>query len=59
MIIHERHQRVESEYFDRALLAYGRSGQECVRCGTEISRLVIGGRSSHFCARCQPPPRYR
>ncbi|WP_309130977.1 zinc finger domain-containing protein [Brevibacterium sp.] len=44
---------------DRALLVYGRGGQECVRCGTEIRRLVIGGRSSHFCPSCQKAPRYR
>ncbi|RBP67935.1 DNA-(apurinic or apyrimidinic site) lyase [Brevibacterium sanguinis] len=46
----------ESGYFDRALLAYGREGQECVRCGTPIRRLVIGGRSSHFCPKCQKAP---
>ncbi|WP_209323310.1 bifunctional DNA-formamidopyrimidine glycosylase/DNA-(apurinic or apyrimidinic site) lyase [Brevibacterium renqingii] len=49
----------ESGYFDRALLVYGRGGQECVRCGTEIQRLTVGGRSSHYCPVCQKPPRYR
>lgn len=49
----------ESGYFDRALLVYGRSGQECVRCGTEIAKMTIGGRGSHFCPNCQKPPRYR
>ncbi|MDN6123845.1 MAG: bifunctional DNA-formamidopyrimidine glycosylase/DNA-(apurinic or apyrimidinic site) lyase, partial [Brevibacterium sp.] len=49
----------ESGYFDRALLVYGRSGQECVRCGTEIEKMTIGGRGSHFCPNCQKPPRYR
>lgn len=49
----------ESGYFDRALLVYGRGGQECVRCGTEIQRLTVGGRTSHFCPVCQKPPRYR
>jgi formamidopyrimidine-DNA glycosylase len=33
--------------------AYGRSGQPCPRCGTPIRRMVIGGRSSFFCPRCQ------
>ncbi|WP_269457372.1 zinc finger domain-containing protein [Brevibacterium sandarakinum] len=46
-------------YFDRALLVYGRGGQECVRCGTEIEKMTIGGRGSHFCPNCQKPPRYR
>ncbi|MDN5910742.1 MAG: bifunctional DNA-formamidopyrimidine glycosylase/DNA-(apurinic or apyrimidinic site) lyase [Brevibacterium sp.] len=49
----------ESGYFDRALLVYGRGGQECVRCGTEIAKMTIGGRSSHFCPNCQRQPRYR
>ncbi|MCF2573017.1 bifunctional DNA-formamidopyrimidine glycosylase/DNA-(apurinic or apyrimidinic site) lyase [Brevibacterium sp. UCMA 11754] len=49
----------ESGYFDRALLVYGRGGQECVRCGTEIEKMTIGGRGSHFCPNCQRPPRYR
>ncbi|MGC3020175.1 MULTISPECIES: bifunctional DNA-formamidopyrimidine glycosylase/DNA-(apurinic or apyrimidinic site) lyase [unclassified Brevibacterium] len=49
----------ESGYFDRALLVYGRGGQECVRCGTEIARITVGGRGTHFCPECQKPPRYR
>ncbi len=49
----------ESGYFDRALLVYGRGGQECVRCGNEIQRLTVGGRGTHFCPVCQRPPRYR
>ncbi|WP_167197495.1 bifunctional DNA-formamidopyrimidine glycosylase/DNA-(apurinic or apyrimidinic site) lyase [Brevibacterium pigmentatum] len=49
----------ESGYFDRALLVYGRGGQECVRCGTEIVKITVGGRGSHFCPNCQKPPRYR
>ena len=49
----------ESGYFDRALLVYGRGGQECVRCGNEIQRLTVGGRGTHFCPVCQKPPRYR
>jgi formamidopyrimidine-DNA glycosylase len=49
----------ESGYFDRALLVYGRGGQECVRCGTEISKITVGGRGTHFCPNCQRPPRYR
>lgn len=34
-------------------LAYQRAGAPCLRCGTFISRIVIAGRSSHFCPRCQ------
>ncbi|MEZ4388837.1 MAG: bifunctional DNA-formamidopyrimidine glycosylase/DNA-(apurinic or apyrimidinic site) lyase [Candidatus Krumholzibacteriia bacterium] len=39
--------------FRRKLRVYGRAGEACPRCGGEIRRLVIGGRSSCFCADCQ------
>ena len=32
---------------------YGREGQPCLVCHTPIRRLVIAGRSSHYCPRCQ------
>jgi formamidopyrimidine-DNA glycosylase len=32
---------------------YSRTGEPCGDCGTTIQRLVIGGRSSHFCPACQ------
>jgi formamidopyrimidine-DNA glycosylase len=32
---------------------YGRHGDSCLACGTPIKRLVIGGRSTHFCPQCQ------
>jgi formamidopyrimidine-DNA glycosylase len=37
--------------------AYGREGKSCFRCGTQIKRAVIAGRSSYFCPRCQRRPR--
>jgi formamidopyrimidine-DNA glycosylase len=36
------------------LKVYGRASQPCPRCGTMIARVVIGGRSSHYCPCCQP-----
>lgn len=36
------------------LNVYGREGKPCRRCRTPIARIVMGGRSSHFCPRCQP-----
>ncbi|MDM8532617.1 bifunctional DNA-formamidopyrimidine glycosylase/DNA-(apurinic or apyrimidinic site) lyase [Anaerolineales bacterium HSG25] len=39
--------------FQNHFQAYGRTGQPCFTCGTEISRIVLGGRSTHFCSRCQ------
>ncbi len=35
------------------LNVYGRAGLPCPRCGTPISRILIGARSSHFCPKCQ------
>jgi len=33
--------------------AYGRTGEPCRRCSTPIRRTVVGGRSTHYCPRCQ------
>jgi len=33
---------------------YGRTGQECNVCGTKIERIVLGGRGTFFCPKCQP-----
>lgn len=43
----------ESGYFERSLTVYKKHGTPCKRCGTTIVREKIGGRSSHFCPRCQ------
>ena len=32
---------------------YGREGEPCWVCQTPIKRVVIAGRSSHYCPRCQ------
>jgi len=37
--------------------AYGREGRKCYRCGARIRRVMLAGRSSHFCPGCQPAPR--
>jgi len=37
--------------------AYGREGKNCFRCRTPIRRVIVSGRSSFFCPRCQPAPR--
>ena len=36
---------------------YQREGKPCFRCRTKIRRIIVAGRSSHFCPRCQPAPR--
>jgi len=32
---------------------YGREGESCLVCGSKIRRIVLAGRSSHYCANCQ------
>lgn len=39
--------------------AYGREGERCHRCRTPIRRIIVAGRSSYFCPKCQPAPRGR
>jgi formamidopyrimidine-DNA glycosylase len=35
------------------LAVYQRAGEPCLRCGRAIRRIVVGGRSTHFCSWCQ------
>ena len=44
--------------YELRLRVYQRTGEPCRRCGRSIRRIVIAGRSSHFCPRCQPRPRH-
>jgi formamidopyrimidine-DNA glycosylase len=45
--------------YQRHHRAYGREGKPCYRCRTPIRRVIVAGRSSHFCPNCQPAPRHR
>jgi formamidopyrimidine-DNA glycosylase len=38
------------------LAVYQRTGEPCLRCGSEVQRIIVGQRSTHFCPRCQPAP---
>lgn len=44
---------VNGNYQEESLV-YGRTGKPCHSCGESIRRVVIAGRSSHFCPQCQP-----
>jgi formamidopyrimidine-DNA glycosylase len=35
------------------LLAYGRVGRPCPRCGTALRKIVVGGRGTTYCPSCQ------
>ena len=43
---------VKGNYIDTAWV-FRRTGQPCHTCGTVISRIKLGGRSTHFCPQCQ------
>ncbi|WP_457630072.1 bifunctional DNA-formamidopyrimidine glycosylase/DNA-(apurinic or apyrimidinic site) lyase [Oceanithermus sp.] len=47
----------EPGYFQIEHRVYGRAGEACPRCGAGLQRVVLGGRSTHFCPVCQPPGR--
>jgi formamidopyrimidine-DNA glycosylase len=37
---------------------YQRDGKPCFRCKSTIRRIIVAGRSSHYCPRCQRAPRH-
>ena len=43
----------EPGFFQFQHRVYGREGEPCLTCGTPIKRVVIAGRSSHYCPKCQ------
>ncbi len=40
-------------FFQLEHRVYQRTGQPCRVCGTAIRRIVVGGRSTHYCPMCQ------
>lgn len=43
----------EPGYFKQSLRVYDREGEPCRKCGTPVKRVVLGQRSTFFCAACQ------
>jgi formamidopyrimidine-DNA glycosylase len=43
--------------FQDSFLVHRRAGEPCPRCGTTIRKIVVGGRGTYVCERCQPRPR--
>ena len=43
----------EEGFFQLQHRVYGREGEPCLICETPIKRVVIAGRSSHYCPKCQ------
>ncbi len=40
-------------FFQLEHRVYQRTGQPCLVCGTPIRRIIVGGRSTHYCPHCQ------
>lgn len=45
--------RGESGAFQHRHRVYDRAGKPCRKCKSPIERIVLGGRSAHFCPNCQ------
>ncbi|HEY2320702.1 MAG TPA: bifunctional DNA-formamidopyrimidine glycosylase/DNA-(apurinic or apyrimidinic site) lyase [Solirubrobacteraceae bacterium] len=43
--------------FQDLFQVHQREGEPCPVCGTAIRKLVVGGRGTYVCERCQPRPR--
>jgi formamidopyrimidine-DNA glycosylase len=43
----------EEGFFQLQHRVYGREGEPCLVCKTPIKRIVIAGRSGHYCPKCQ------
>ena len=43
----------EEGFFQFQHRVYGREGEPCLVCRTKIRRIVLAGRSSHYCSNCQ------
>jgi formamidopyrimidine-DNA glycosylase len=43
--------------FQDRFRVHRRAGEACATCGTQIVKMVVGGRGTYVCERCQPRPR--
>ena len=39
--------------FQKHHKVYGKTGEPCAVCGSKIRRIIVSGRSTHYCPRCQ------
>jgi formamidopyrimidine-DNA glycosylase len=46
----------KGDYLEHARV-FRRQGLACPVCGTIIQKIRVGGRGTHFCPKCQPPPK--
>jgi formamidopyrimidine-DNA glycosylase len=43
----------EEGFFQLQHRVYGRGGQPCLVCKTKIKKIVVAGRGTHYCPKCQ------
>ena len=43
----------EEGFFQIQHRAYGREGKPCLKCKTPIKKIVVAGRGTHYCPKCQ------
>jgi formamidopyrimidine-DNA glycosylase len=48
-----RDSRGERGAMQDEFIVHTREGEPCPRCGTQIRRIVVSGRSTYFCPGCQ------
>jgi formamidopyrimidine-DNA glycosylase len=52
-----RHVDGASGSFQDRFLVHRRAGEPCPKCGHAVRKIVVGGRGTYVCERCQPRPR--
>ncbi len=45
--------------FQDQFLVHRRAGEPCAVCGRKIVKMVVAGRGTYVCERCQPRPRVK
>ena len=45
--------------FQDRFLVHTLEGEPCLTCGTPIRKMVVGGRGTYVCEKCQPKPRVK
>ena len=39
--------------YQKSLKIYGRKGESCLGCNGKVQRMVVAGRGTNYCPRCQ------
>ena len=48
-------QKIDGEFITK-IKVYGRNGLACTACHHRIDKIMVGGRGTHYCPRCQHHP---